>query len=121
MDVARPIRADLLAVAVTVGARFFARGLLEAIFQEEMVMLKEASFITDWIEEAVARAEAEAEARGQLQEARRFLLRQLAARFGELPAPVVTRVEQADAAVCEEWGLRLMRATTLEELGLLEG
>jgi hypothetical protein len=80
-------------------------------------MLKEASFITDWIEEGEARGEA----RGHLQEARRFLLQQLAARFGELPAPVVTRVEQADTAACEEWGLRLMRATTLEDLGLLEG
>jgi hypothetical protein len=29
LDVARPIRADLLAVAVTVGTRFFARDLLE--------------------------------------------------------------------------------------------
>ena len=83
-------------------------------------MLKEASFITDWIEEAVARAEPEAEARGQDREARRFLLRQLAERFGELPGPVVERVEQADTAACEEWGLRLLRATTLEEMGLLE-
>src|SRR5205814_1795629 len=96
----------------------------EAIFQEEMLMLKEASFITDWIEEAVTqavgRAEPEAEARGQDREARRFLLRQLAARFGELPGPVVERVEQADTAACEEWGLPLLRATTLEEVGLLE-
>jgi hypothetical protein len=55
LDVARPVRADLLAEAMTVGTRFCARELLEAIFQEEMVMLKEASFITEWIEEAVAR------------------------------------------------------------------
>jgi hypothetical protein len=112
LEVARSVRADLVAAAVTVGTRFFARDLLEAIFQEEMVMLKEASFITEWIEEG--------ETRGQMQEARRFLLGQLAERFGELPAPVVARVEQADTAECEEWGLRLLRATTLEELGLLE-
>jgi predicted transposase YdaD len=124
LDVARPVRADLLAVAVTVGTRDFARELLEAIFQEEMVMLKEASFITDWIEEGEARGEArgkaEGEALGQLQEARRFLLRQLAVRFGELPAPVIARVEQADTAECEEWGVRLLQAATLEEMGLLK-
>jgi hypothetical protein len=43
LPVARPVRADLLAVAMTVGTRFFARELREAIFREEMVMLKEAS------------------------------------------------------------------------------
>jgi predicted transposase YdaD len=124
LEVDRPIRAELLAVAMMVGTRFFARELLEAIFQEEMVMLKEASFITEWMEEAaaqaVARAQPEAEARGEAREAQRFLLRQLAARFGELPAPVVARVEQAETTECEEWGLRLLQATTLEELGLLD-
>jgi hypothetical protein len=41
-------------------------------------------------------------------------------RFGELPAPVIARVEQAGTAECEEWGLRLLQATTLEEMQLLE-
>jgi predicted transposase YdaD len=115
LEVDRPVRADLLAVAITVGTRFFARDLLQAISREEMIMLKEASFITEWIEEGAARGKAE----GQLEEARRFLLRQLGARFGELPAPVVARVEGAELAECEEWGLRLLEATTLEGLGIL--
>jgi predicted transposase YdaD len=115
MEAAPPVRADLLAVAITVGARFFARELLEAIFREEMEMLKEAGFIEEWIQEGEARGEA----RGQLREARRFLLQQLEGRFGELPPAVVARVEQAEVAECEAWGLRLLRATTLEEMGLL--
>jgi hypothetical protein len=123
LDVARPVRADLLAVAITVGTRFFARELLEAIFREEMEMLKEAGFIEEWIQEGVARGEAvgeaRGEARGRLREARRFLLRQLEGRFGELPPAVVARVEQAEVAECEAWGLRLLQATTLEEMALL--
>ena len=63
---------------------------------------------------------ARGETRRQLQEARRFLLRQIAEQLGELPAPVVARDEQADTAACEEWELRLLQVTSLEELGLLE-
>jgi hypothetical protein len=112
LEVDRPIRSGLLAVAVMVGMRFFARGLVEPVFQEEMQMLKETSFIEEWLEERGDQSEAQA--------ARRFLLQLLRERFGELPAAAVERVEQADAAACEEWGLRLLRATSLEELGLLE-
>jgi len=120
LEVARPVRADLLAVAITVGSRFFARGLLEAIFREEMVMLKEASFIEEWIQEGIAEGEARGEARGELLGARRLLLRQLQQRFGELPPSVAARVEQGDLAQCEEWGLRLLQAATLDEMGLPE-
>src|SRR5512140_610176 len=46
---------------------------------------------------------------------RSLLLRQLRARFGELPATVVARVESADAAVLERWGERVLSAKTLAE------
>jgi predicted transposase YdaD len=109
----QPIQADLLAVAVMVGIRFFARDLVEAVFAEEMQMLKESSFIEEWIEEAVARATTDAEA----QSARRFLLRQLRHRFGALPDEVVEQIGTAGREWCEAMGERLLDATSLEELG----
>jgi hypothetical protein len=42
---APPVRADLLAVAVMVGHRQFARDLLLSFFREELQMLKEASVV----------------------------------------------------------------------------
>ncbi|MEA3340900.1 MAG: DUF4351 domain-containing protein [Chloroflexota bacterium] len=44
-------RADLLACAVTIGARYFDRQFLWRFFREEVEMLREASFIEDWLEE----------------------------------------------------------------------
>jgi hypothetical protein len=47
---------------------------------------------------------------------RALLLRQMHTRFGELPAPVVTRVENADVALLERWGERILSAKTLAEV-----
>jgi len=45
-----------------------------------------------------------------------LLLRQLRARFGELPPTVVARVDSAEAAVLERWGERVLTAKTLAEV-----
>jgi hypothetical protein len=45
-----------------------------------------------------------------------LLLRQLRARFGELPAATVARIEAAEAAELELWGERLLAAQTLAEV-----
>jgi predicted transposase YdaD len=111
-----PMRADLLAVAMMVGMRFFARGLVEAVFREEMQMPKETSFIEERIEEGEARGEVQGEARA----ARSFLLRQFRKRFGALPAGVVERIEAADRDWCEAMGERLLDAASPEELGIGE-
>jgi hypothetical protein len=58
----------------------------------------------------------EGEAEGEAREARRFLLRQLRARFGELPAAVPAWVEEADLEQCEAMGVRLLEAGSLAEL-----
>jgi len=52
---------------------------------------------------------------GQLLGAR-LLLRQLQKRFGELPAWVPPRVEQAPPAQLESWGERLFDVRSLDEL-----
>jgi hypothetical protein len=121
------VQSEMLAVAMTVGLRYFARELLRAVFQEEIGMLKEVEFIRELFAEefaaaeaAVAQAEARGEARGEAAAARRQLLRQLREKFGELPQSAVDRVERADPAECEEWAVRLLRVQSLEELGLLD-
>jgi predicted transposase YdaD len=130
LDVPVAVRSELVAVAFTVGARFFSRDFLFDLFRAEVPMLKEASIIQEWINEGKAegRAEGRAEgkvegkvegrAEGELAAARRFLLRQLRARFGELPPGVVARVESADRAWCDEAGVRLLTAEALGDLGL---
>ncbi|WP_437292655.1 DUF4351 domain-containing protein [Sorangium sp. So ce426] len=47
---------------------------------------------------------------------RNLLLRQLRARFGELPAAVVARIDAADLAELERWGERVLGARTLDEV-----
>ena len=42
LETTREVRVELLAVAFTVGTRYFARELLETLFREELQMLKEA-------------------------------------------------------------------------------
>jgi hypothetical protein len=112
------LRADLLAVAVTVGTRYFGRAVLESLFREELQMLKEASCVQEWIEQALEQGEAQGMAQGMAQEARQLVLQQLRAKFGELPVAVTARVEGADQKWCEEMAVRLLTATSLEELGL---
>lgn len=47
---------------------------------------------------------------------RNFFLRQLRARFGELPAAAVARIEAAEAGELERWGERVFGAQTLAEV-----
>jgi Domain of unknown function (DUF4351) len=98
---------------------------LERLFREEMQMLKEASFIEEWVREGIERgtqrAIQEGLQAGEARGARQLLLRQLRKRFGELPPEVVARVESADRSWCEEMGERLLDATSLDELGLAGG
>lgn len=52
------------------------------------------------------------------QEARRFLLHLLRARFGDLPETVVARVESESAEWCRTTAERLLRVRSLRALGL---
>jgi hypothetical protein len=90
-----------------------------------MLTDKEADFIRwlfadEFAAAEAARDEARGRAEGEAAAMRRIVLRLLREKFGELPQSVVDRVEQAETAECEEWGVRLMRVQSLEKLGLLE-
>jgi hypothetical protein len=49
----RQKRADLLSLAVTVAARYFDRNFLWRFFREELEMIREATFMEEWLEELV--------------------------------------------------------------------
>jgi predicted transposase YdaD len=121
LDVPREVRAELLGLAVSVGTRYFAQDLLRTVFREEMQMLKEASFIEQWINEAAERAAAEGEDRGRRQQAREGAMRALHARFGaDLPPSVVARVQGADIAWCLALIEGIAGGKSAAELGLPE-
>lgn len=46
-------RADLLSLAVTVAARYFEKDFLWRFFREELEIMREATFIDDWIQEGI--------------------------------------------------------------------
>ncbi len=56
------------------------------------------------------------QAAGRKEGERTTLLRQLRARFGELPAAAVARIEGAGVDLLERWGERVLSAKTLHEL-----
>ncbi|MCC2671695.1 MAG: hypothetical protein K0Q72_4166 [Armatimonadetes bacterium] len=113
-------QAELLAVALRVASRRLSRSLVEAIFREELPMVRGASIIDDWIAEGEARGEArgkaEGETHGRLAEAQRLTREALAIRFGALPGALAARIEQSDAEACEVLFRRALVATSLDEL-----
>jgi hypothetical protein len=68
--------------------------------------------IQAWFEEYQQQLRSEARKEG----ASSLLLRQLRARFGELPATAVARIEAAEAAELEQWAERVLGAQTLAEV-----
>lgn len=91
-------RASLLACAVTIGARYFDKDFLWRFFREEVEMLKEATFIEEWLEEAREQAREQALEQGLQtgrQEERRATVRHILQwRFGKLPFGLDVRLDR---------------------------
>lgn len=89
-------------------ARFYAdlvlNSLNEAARRALEAMMKGYEYQSDFAKKYVAHGE------------RALLLRQLRARFGELPPNAVARVEGADIAALERWGERVLSAETLADV-----
>jgi hypothetical protein len=73
-----------------------------------------------WFGAGPSSAGGESEETHSIAVTRQVLLTILRARFGELPAPVIARIEQGDRAWCEELAARSLTAGSLQELGLLD-
>jgi len=93
-------------------ARFYYdlvyNSLNEAARRALEAMMKDYEYQSDFAKKYVAQGRKE----GELA----LLLRQLRARFGELPVAAVARVEGAEVAVLEQWGERVLHAKTLAEV-----
>ncbi|WP_441292425.1 DUF4351 domain-containing protein [Sorangium sp. KYC3313] len=82
-----------------------ARRALEA-------MVKGYEYQSDFAKKYVAQGRDQ----GRLEGERAVLLRQLRARFGELPEAAVVRIEAAEIAALEQWAERVLSATTLADV-----
>jgi predicted transposase YdaD len=111
-------RVDLMAVAVTLGCRRVSEQLVREVFREEVAMLKQASFIEEWLEESRREGREEGREEGRVLALRGALRRLLVRRFGPLPSGVSEQVDALPAEECEELVLRAPEAASLRELGL---
>jgi len=97
----RKKRADLLACAVTIAARYFDKDFLWRFFREEVEMIREATFIDEWLEEKLEEGLQQGLEQGLDQGAQRQLLRVLGHRFGHVPSDLEARLRTFDVARLE--------------------
>ncbi|RLC92448.1 MAG: hypothetical protein DRI79_00460, partial [Chloroflexi bacterium] len=112
-------RADLLACAVTIGARYFDKEFLWRFFREEVEMLKGASFIEDWLEEKLEEGLQQGLQQGSLEARRQDILHILRTRF-DLSEEKATRAlmerlqEIEDQALLQGLVMEAVQAESLE-------
>jgi len=73
-------------------------------------------FLRDIFEEGRQEGRQEGHQEGQIEGERALVRRQLVRRFGVLPAWTEQHIAAADTTALEQWGLRLLDATSLEEV-----
>ena len=82
------------------------------------------SVFVSWADKLIAEGEARGERRGEelgeakglLEGRRTILLRQAQARFGPLPPSFTSQVATADSATLDRWSLRLLTASSLDDI-----
>ena len=84
--------------------------------EEDDVSAEIRAWFEDYQQKLRAEERKEGRDEGRKEGERILLLRLLRARFGELPAAAVARVEAADVALLERWGERVLGAKTLAEV-----
>lgn len=93
-------------------ARFYLDLLLNSVNEATRraleAMMKGYEYQSEFAKKYVAQGRQEGE--------RALLLRLLRARFGELPANAMARIESADTTALERWGERVLTAKTLAEV-----
>ena len=80
------------------------------------INIRENPFFREVFEEGKQEGHQEGHQEGRQEEAVALLCRQLEHRFGPLPASARQQIEAADTPTLEAWGLRLLDATSLEEV-----
>ncbi len=111
-------RADLLSCAVTIGTRYFDKEFLWRFFREEVEIMREASFIEDWLEEklqegfqqglqqglqqGMQQGRLQGMQQGVQQGMQRGLSQLLQRRFGELPHALEIRLTELPTATLQD-------------------
>ncbi len=80
------------------------------------INIRENPFLREVFEEGKQEGHQEGRQEGRQEEAVALLCRLLEHRFGPLPALARQQIEAADTPTLEAWGLRLLDATSLEEV-----
>jgi predicted transposase YdaD len=104
------VRSELLGVSYLIGLKYLLSNALNAIFREELPMLKEAGIIGEWIEESLQK--------GREEQARGSVLRFIQKRFGAVPEELRQRISTADAEWCEALIFNAAEVESLSELRL---
>ena len=105
------------------GLRYNREDILELVGRESMIaieQLKESSFyqyiVEEGLREGIEKGIQLGIQQGIQQGEVALLRRQLERRFGAVPEWAVQKIEAADRATLEEWGVRLLNAQSLEDL-----
>ena len=85
-------RANLFSIAITIACRYMDKEILREYFKEEMDMLRQASFVEEWIEEGVQKGIHT----GTLQKAREDVVEILEVRFEIAPVSIAKTINEID-------------------------
>jgi predicted transposase YdaD len=107
-------RASLLACAVTIGARYFDKTFLWRFFREEVEMMREATFIEDWLEDKLEEGLQQGLQQGSQKTRLVDVLRILGWRFGALPITLEERLARLTAEQLDPLVNQALDAPTLE-------
>jgi len=110
------VRSDLVALAFTVGTRYFTRTLLQTVFREELNIMRSTSIIDDWIKEAEVAAVERGKVLGAEHSLRIALLEFLVDKFGAAPKRVRDRIENSTASWCRARIIEAGRAQNIDEI-----
>jgi len=99
---------ELMGVAILVACRKFKDELVRQIFKEKLPMVKEISFVREWIEEG--------EQKGREEGEKRLLLRLLAKKFGPLSAELQDQINLLSGAKLDNLSLAIFDLRDVDEL-----
>jgi len=99
---------ELMGVAILVACRKFEDEFVRQIFKEKLPMVKEISFVREWIEEG--------EQKGEQKGKRSFLLAQFAKKFGPLSPELQEQINQLSGAKLDNLSLALFDLQNFNEL-----
>jgi hypothetical protein len=101
-------RRELMGVAILVACRKFHEDLVREIFKEQLPMVKEISFVREWLEDS--------EQKGRQEGKRALLLALLAKKFGKLSPQLRKQIRHLSGAKLDHLSLALLDLKNVKQL-----